>query len=164
MNAKLTGFGFLTLFLVLATATAAAQNIYLAQGVYKWVDEDGVTSYGETPPDGVPAVQTDIRYSRTSPVAMQARLEEQKAVSNAVATRKEDESRAVDEEIRIEAENKKIREANCQLALERQKKYDEARRLYRPTEDGGRDYLTDQELDAERAEANLAVNEWCMKK
>jgi hypothetical protein len=28
-------------------------------------------------------------------------------------------------------------------------------------EGGGRDYLTDAELDAERAEANRQVNEWC---
>lgn len=160
MNAKLTGSGLLILFLLSAMAMTTAA----AQGVYRWVDENGVTSYGETPPDGVQAERTDVRYDRTNPVRLQARLDEQRAVSDAIATRKDDEREVADEKKQIDAENEKIRAANCQLALDRQKKYDEAIRLYRPTEDGGRDYLTDQELDSERAEANLAVNEWCLKK
>jgi hypothetical protein len=33
--------------------------------------------------------------------------------------------------------------------------------VYRPTPDGGRDYLTDQELSDARAAADEAVNTWC---
>ena len=156
MKATLIGSGMMVLVL-LSGAVAA-------QGVYKWVDENGVTSYGETPPDGVAAVRTDVRFSRTDQAALQARLDDQKAMNDAVATRKDNERKEADEKAQIDAENQKVREANCQLALDRQRKYDQAIRLYRPTEDGGREYLTDQELDAERAEANRAVNEWCSKR
>jgi hypothetical protein len=36
-----------------------------------------------------------------------------------------------------------------------------SRRLYREGEDGERDYLSDDELDNARAEAEKSVNEWC---
>ena len=68
-------------------------------------------------------------------------------MSEAVETRKENERQEADAKAQVDAENQKIRAANCELALDRQRKYDQAIRLYRPTEDGGRDYLTDQELD-----------------
>lgn len=156
MRATLTG----ALMLCLALLSGATG----AQGVYKWVDEDGVTSFGETPPDGVEAVRTDIRFSRTDPAALQARLDEQKVVKDAVDTRKRQELQQSEEQRAIDVENEEIRKQNCQLALDRQRKYDQAIRLYRPTEDGGRDYLTDAELDAERAEANRQVNEWCSQR
>ena len=40
-------------------------------------------------------------------------------------------------------------------------KYEQARRIYRPGPEGQRIYLTDEELDAERANARRAVGEWC---
>lgn len=156
MKAKLNGFGLLTLVLLAGMAAA--------EGVYKWVDENGITSYGETPPDNLPAERTDVRFSRTDSATLQARLEEQKAVSDAVDARKQNEREAAADVKQLDAENEKIRKQNCQVALDRQRKYDQAHRLYRATEGGGREYLTDAELDAERAEANRAVNEWCSKK
>jgi len=156
MKAKMIGSGLLSLALLSGMAAA--------EGVYKWIDENGITSYGETPPDNVPAERTDVRFTRTDPAELQARLAEQRAVSDAVGTRKDNKGEAADEAKKVEAENVKIRKQNCQLALDRQRKYDQAHRLYRAMEGGGREYLTDAELDGERAEANLAVNEWCSKK
>lgn len=155
MKTTLTGS---ILFALLLVGSAAAQ------GVYKWVDENGVTSYGETPPDGMPAVRTDVRFNRTDSAALQARLDETQARNDAVETRKENAQKDADEKARVDAENEAARQANCQLALERQTKYDQAIRLYRPTPDGGREYLTDEELDNERMQANLAVNKWCLNK
>ena len=156
MKAKMIGSGLLSLALV--SGMAAAED------VYKWVDENGITSYGETPPDHLPAELTDIRSARTDKAALQARLGEQTAVSDAVDTRKQDDREAVANAKTTKEANEQIRKQNCQLALDRQTKYDQAHRLYRAMEGGGREYLTDAELDGERAEANLAVNEWCSKK
>ena len=156
MKTTLAALGITTLVLLAGTASA--------QGVYKWVDENGVTSYGETPPDGVEAVRTDVRFSRTDQAALQARLETQQAMTDAVQTRKDNAQKDADEKAKIDAENEEVRKQNCQLALDRQIKYDQAIRLYRPTPDGGREYLTDQELDEERMQANLAVNKWCLNR
>ena len=79
-------------------------------------------------------------------------------------TRKSQEQEEADQARDTAAANEKIRKQNCQIAMDRARKYDQARRLYRATEGGGRDYLTDKELDEERAAANLAVNVWCSKK
>ncbi len=147
-----------------ALCLALLSGAVAAQGVYKWVDENGVTSFGETPPDGVQAVQTDVRFRRTDPAAVQARLDEERAVQDAVDTRERQEREQAAEQAELDVRNEEIRKQNCQLALDRQRKYDQAIRLYRPTEDGGRDYLTDAELDAERAEANRQVNEWCSQR
>ena len=135
-----------------------------AQAVYKWVDENGITSYGETPPSYGQAVRTDVVVRRTDPVAVQARADEQQAVKDAVDTRKRNEETAATETTSQKAEEEKARKENCRLALDRQTKYDQAHRLYRASEGGGREYLSDAELDNERAEANRQVNEWCSKK
>jgi len=156
---KATIVGTATICLLLISGMAAAQD------VYTWVDENGITSFGETPPDNSrSAVRTDVRFSRTDPAAVQARVEEKKAVTDAVSTRKDQQQEDADESKQVAAENERVRKQNCQLAMDRAQKYDQAHRLYRATEGGGRDYLTDQELDSERAAANLAVNEWCSKK
>ncbi|MFW2404277.1 MAG: DUF4124 domain-containing protein [Gammaproteobacteria bacterium] len=155
---KATIVGTATICLLLLSGMSAAQ------GVYKWVDENGVVSFGETPPDSAQSVvRTDVRYSRTDPAAIQARIEQNQAMKDAVDTRKRQANEDADDAKSIAADNEKVRKQNCQLAMDRARKYDTAHRLYRATEGGGRDYLTDKELDEERAAANLAVNEWCTK-
>ena len=156
MKTTLIGSGILSLVLLSGPLSA--------QEVYTWVDENGITSYGEIPPASSQAVRTDVRFRHTDPVAMQARAEENKAVKDAVNTRKANEQTAAAETKSQKAEEEKARKQNCQLAMDRQTKYDQAHRLYRASEGGGREYLTDTELDNERAEANRQVNEWCGKK
>lgn len=156
---KATIVGTTTICLLLISGMAGAQD------VYEWVDENGITSFGETPPDSARSVvRTDVRYSRTDPAAVQARAEENQALKDAVDTREQQEGEDAADAKKIDAENERIRKQNCQLAMDRAQKYDQARRLYRAMEGGGRDYLTDTELDEERAAANLAVNEWCSRK
>ena len=53
------------------------------------------------------------------------------------------------------------REANCKASRDRVAKYSTAMRLYRPGPNGERVYLTSEELDVERADAQRAVDQWC---
>ena len=39
--------------------------------------------------------------------------------------------------------------------------YNQAQKLYKPGPNGDRIYLTDEELDAERADAQRVMEEWC---
>ena len=53
------------------------------------------------------------------------------------------------------------RAATCKQAQERVTNYNQAQKLYKPGPNGDRIYLTDEELDAERADAQRVMEEWC---
>jgi len=129
--------------------------------IYKWIDADGVTHFSEVPPPGVNAERTTVRTRHTNRQALQARIDTTAAQNAAAATRKQQEKEQA-AETKTEAEdNLQIRAENCERARTRLYSYNTARRLYRPLDNGERDYLTDEELDNERAAAEKLVNEWC---
>jgi hypothetical protein len=68
-----------------------------------------------------------------------------------------EEAMAADERKEVVAQ----RAENCRVARDRLSRYSEAHRLYRPGPDGEREYLTSEEIDAERAEAISSVGKWC---
>ena len=53
------------------------------------------------------------------------------------------------------------RAATCKQAQERVTNYNQAQKLYKPGPNGDRIYLTSEELDAERADAQRVMEEWC---
>lgn len=59
------------------------------------------------------------------------------------------------------AEMREQRAKNCEIARERQERYAISRRLYRETESGERQYLSDTEIDQARARAAQEVQDWC---
>jgi len=143
--------------LALVCTTALAQQF----SVYKWVDKDGVPQYTDRPPASREATRTNVRFQRTDPNAVMARVEQQ-AEQAAQATARARES--ADEKENAEAKRKETQsqaEENCARARERAATYNTARRLYRPLADGEREYLTDQELSDARAAADEAVSTWC---
>lgn len=148
----------LTGLLVLISWTGIAT----AQGsVYKWVDPAGVTHYSDQPPADTAAEELAIRVRRTDRAALQTRLRDQAAMNEAVGLRESQEAadaaEAANEREQVRAERRDI----CRQAQDRVAKYSTARRLYKPGPDGERIYLTDAEIDAERAAALRAVDEWC---
>jgi hypothetical protein len=149
-------------FLVLAIAgsfgaTAVAQE----SSVYKWVDSQGVPHFADQPPVDGNAQELAIHYSKTDRAAMQARL---KAKSELVAATDVREGQESDADAAAEADRQKVlaeRETNCKAARDRVAKYNNALRLYKPGPNGERVYLTSEELDVERADANRAVEQSC---
>ncbi len=129
--------------------------------IYKWVDNEGVTHFSEAPPPGVAAEPTSIRTRYTNRQALQARLDTAAAQSTAVATRRQHEKEQAAEDKTAAKSNEQTRTENCERAKTRLLTYNTARRLYRPLENGEREYLTDEELDSERAEAEKLVNDFC---
>ena len=65
------------------------------------------------------------------------------------------------EEANLQRQAREERASLCESARDRLERYETAHRLYRPLEDGEREYLSDEELDAERAAARQSVDEWC---
>ena len=129
--------------------------------IYKWVDGEGVTHFSEIPPIGVDAERTTIKTRHTNRQTVQARNNTEAAQNAAVNTRRQQEKEQAADEKSDAAKNQQIRSENCARAKERLTTYNTARRLYRPLENGERDYLTDEELDNERAGAEKLVGEWC---
>jgi hypothetical protein len=129
--------------------------------VYRWVDAHGIVHYSDQPAADSAAEELPIRYRKTDRSAVQARLKAKSELEAAGAVREGQES---DAEAAADADRKKLlaeREANCKTAKDRVAKYTNALRLYKPGPNGERVYLTNEELDVERADANRAVEQWC---
>ena len=148
--------------LVLGVAGAfAAVAVAQESSVYTWVDAQGVPHYSDQPPADVSATELPIRFRRTDRGLIQANSQAKAELEAASAIR---EGQAADADAAAEADRQKLlaeRASNCKQSRERVAKYSSAMRLYRPGPNGERVYLTDEELDAERADANRAVDQWC---
>jgi len=149
-------FLFTVSLCVLASA-AAAQSA----PVYKWVDESGVTHYGSQPPSDSNFKATGVRAKKTNKQALQARLSSEADLRAAQQTRKDFEKEEAANADATRQEVEQERAANCEKAREQLETYDTAPRLYKPLPNGDREYLSDDELDAERANARRQVREWC---
>lgn len=129
-----------------------------AKKIYKWVDENGKTHYGDNAPRDIGAAQ-EVHVPNTP------------AVDAGVNTRQQRTERLLDSykqdryekrELRqAAAEAKKKRKANCAIAKESQYEYAHAQTLYRRDADGNRINLTDEEYAAAIAELQAEVDEWC---
>ncbi len=138
-------------------ATAVAQEA----SVYKWVDSQGVPHFSDEPAADGAAEELSIRYRKTDRGALQTRLKAKSELAEASGVRKGLES---DADAAAEADRQKVlaeRETNCKAARDRVAKYNNALRLYKPGPNGERVYLTSEELDVERADANRAVEQSC---
>ena len=129
-----------------------------AKKIYKWVDEEGVTHYGESAPPNT-GMAHEIRIPKTP------------AVDAAVNTRKERTERLLDtykqertekkETRQAAAEERSQREKNCEMAKDSQFKYQHAATLYRTDDDGNRVVLTDDEYTKVMDDAQAKVDKWC---
>ena len=136
---------------------AAAQS-----AVYKSVDDLGNVAYTDRPAMYDPAIEVEgLTTSMTDKNQIDA--DKQKADEDAKyqqeANNIRDKQANEDEEFQAAVADQKA--AACKAANARLSKYEQARRLYRERPDGEREYLNDNELDTERAEAVRAVDELC---
>jgi hypothetical protein len=139
---------------VIFCAVLMAWSTLASAVVYKWVDAQGKTQYGDRPPDGVHAevVEGLGRDSRpavspppaakapTAPTAPVAASDVKKSVQNDVST---------------------AREKQCTDAQERYKKLIEGRHIYKTGDNGERVYLSTQEIDEERVNAKKDIDDVC---
>ena len=139
---------------VIFCAVLMAWSTLASAVVYKWVDAQGKTQYGDRPPDGVhaevveglgrdsrPAVSAPAAAKApTAPTAPVAASDVKKAVQNDVST---------------------AREKQCTDAQERYKKLIEGRHIYKTGDNGERVYLSTQEIDEERVNAKKDIDDTC---
>ena len=149
-------------------ALALAQSLSFsvaAQNVYKTVDAVGNITYTDRPPlkqfNGTIERVMGLDIDRTDDDTIRATNEE--IGKQRVAEKQAQQIRNVEnaEAATLAAAQKEERAANCKHANRRLTKYSEAHRLYRKTEDGGREYLSSAQLDSARTEAVRSVEKWC---
>jgi hypothetical protein len=140
-------------YVLIAVAAVLAGAPALAADIYRDIDPSGVVIYTDTPtsPDAKPL---DIRSNPTDPerVAMEA-----SALAAAEQARREQS----DAQPAAAGEEQPDPAEQCREARERAETYAAAPRLYEPLPDGGRRYLTDEELARQRDAAEQAVVRYC---
>jgi hypothetical protein len=147
---------------VLLCAALLAWSSVASAVVYKWVDAHGTVQYGDRPPDGVHAEVVELLGSHTahppSPRAAPAPALDPAAPKVAIAGPSAQDAaakQAVDDDV-AQAKLKQ-----CADAQERYKKLIEGRKLYKAGPDGERQYLSSDEIDAERLAAKRDLDTIC---
>lgn len=151
-------------FLLFLTLAAVAGQAAAEKEVFRWVDENGTVHYSDRPMD--PRAQsTGITFQPTDQARLrenELRQWEQDQKAEADQRDAEQQQPAEDAmEANRKAQEERIRQLECNAARERFETYTTAPRLYESLPGGERRYLTDDELDAARAQAESDVESWC---
>ncbi len=156
---------------VLAFLMAGIAAIAAAETVYKWVDGSGQVHYTDLPPSQAGARILGVYQQEAGIVeedgsgsgdyteeGSDSGTEPDTASGSPTTPEPPVSQEAIDA---AEADAAKAQVIQCKEAQDRYQRYIESRRLYRPTADGKREYLTDKELTEARARAKQEVDESC---
>ena len=125
--------------------------------VYKWVDEKGVTHYGERPPPGKKAQEVEQRLANPGPAPGKAAQPSWKEQDLEFRRRRiETEQNEAKDKQREASQRQACNQARDQLAQTKL-----ARRLYRLDEKGERVFQSDDERNASIARLEQLVSERC---
>jgi hypothetical protein len=141
---------------VLLCAVLMACSGMASAVVYKWVDAQGKVQYGDRPPDGVHAEVVELLGTHTGrTVKTDAPASTAPAKNSAVPAADLEAKKAVQNDVA------QTRDKQCAEAQERYKKLIEGRHLYKPGDNGERQYLTSEEIDSERVNAKRDIDAIC---
>ena len=161
-DAKLAGTSLRTVVIMrsdwICLLLLSASSVLGAQ-VFRIVDADGNVTYSDRP-DSPGAETIFISTSVATPAAASVATADNASAENGVTG----EEGEIDASVNAGPTAEELaarRTENCGIARDRQERYSIAHRIYRNTDDGGREYLNDAEFDATRAEATADVEKWC---
>ena len=147
------------LLIAFSIAALVATGVCAAGEIYKWTDENGNVHYQDRPTGDVDLERVDIVSRDTDNSAIQARLaanrEAQLEAEEAAAEAEPEKTR---EELRME---QLAREDQCQSYRDKLDTFLNARRMYRETENGEREYLDDEQQLEARAKVEEKIAEYC---
>lgn len=129
--------------------------------VYKWVDAQGKTQYGDRPPDGVKAELIEGLGNRvpSNYTAHPSAPTRAAGISTTPATEqppsKPETKKSVEQDVAA------ARAKQCADAQERYRKLIEGRRIYKAGKEGEREYLSSEEIDSARLSAKSDVDSIC---
>ena len=149
---------------VLLCAALLAWSGLASAVVYKWIDAQGKLQYGDRPPDGVHAEIVEglgthgTRSEQARPPAAPVSATSSPPARTAPQTKGTGDDgikKAVDDEVA------QVKEKQCADAQARYKTLIEGRKLYKAGADGERQYLTSEQIDAERLNAKRDIDTIC---
>lgn len=142
---------FITMLLFAASAAA---------GVYKWVDEDGHVQFGDRPPPEVDAGD-EVVIRNKEPASEEIAPVDRKQVRDRLLEQYQREREEKKETSAKKRKEKEQQEKRCAYAKTKLSEYLEHGAIYDRLPNQERRYLTDQERDAEIAQARKEVKMWC---
>jgi len=123
--------------------------------MYRWVDENGVTVYSQSPPATGQAEEVKVHTSTAAPAPQPTRPGNQDSEAGNDAAIEEGPSK---EEI---AESNRIREENCQAARHNLDLYTNLGNKLVKTPDGLYKRLTEEERQTKIQESQRLMEEYC---
>jgi Domain of unknown function (DUF4124) len=142
---------------VLLCAALLAWSGLASAVVYKWIDAQGKLQYGDRPPDGVHAQIVEGLGTHGTRPEPRPPADSSQPVKSAAQTNNAQDSvkQTVDEDVA------QVKDKQCADAQARYKSLIEGRKLYKAGADGERQYLTSEEIDAERINAKRDIDAIC---
>ena len=137
---------------ILAVSLALAAH---AEDIWKWVDAQGVVHYSDRPVPGAVLVKGN---DHTDDAASQS--DDQKQLQSS--------SQQINDQLGKDAAQRKVKQdeadvraEQCKEAQDRYNKIIHARRVYTTDQNGNRTYLSDDDAQKERVQAELDVQNLC---
>ena len=144
-----------TLLLALLGMTAYGADVYRSTAA------DGSVTFSDRPQGADAQFVYSAARSTRSADATQPQAPGAGAQSNAAAALPEAPAIPTLPDGPTSQELRKERQKNCEIAREREQRYELSRRLYRTNADGEREYLDDAAVAEARAKAAADVKDWC---
>jgi hypothetical protein len=149
--------------------------------IYKWKDKDGTIRYTDTPPppgiksmttlgkkqsgtttESVPAAATSAPAQGVTDAVASPVTEKAEDVNPEALAKKRREIEEVEKRNKAEKETQaKQKQLNCAAARSNYQSYSQGGRVYRTNENGEREYLSDDQLQASAAKAQQEVQQYC---
>lgn len=130
--------------LALAICIMAVPGFAMAQSVYKWTDENGVTHFGDRKPTGKQSESVSIRTGKQSVVDTASPQEKVQQITD-----RDTESAQSEKASAVEQAKQKQRAANCETARSNLAMIKSGGRI-RVEENGEQRYLTPEEIAQKR--------------
>lgn len=150
-----------TLVLAAAAASLVAGSA-IASDIYRYTDADGNVHYVDRPSGADTEQRVAIASRRSAPRPSPSRSVQPQTTAAAAPAQAEAAEPEPTKKTRSEKiAEKKAREERCASYRAKLETMVTSRRLYRETDDGEREYLSDAEIDDARAKAQELIEENC---
>jgi hypothetical protein len=137
-------------FGIIATLTASASFAAL----YKWVDENGRVSYGDTPPPGIKAERMSTNPAPADPAAVRDLANKDAELKKRAQQRTDDDAKVAKDRV-----DQNLRLTQCQQGIGRNKSLRQDANVYRYNEKGDRVVLDTAARENAIAENNKLMRD-----
>jgi len=137
-------------------------------GIHRWVDENGQVHFGSRPPVDSNSAEVKMRKQPSTPEQTPQNSGEQTPLNRAEQRNRYLEQRQREKAERKEKKAKELKETKqrdraCAYSKDKLKEYLRSRRLYEPTSDGKRRWLSDEDRERAIVEMRQEEKKWCKK-